>query len=43
MADEKKIEINFYVYPSMIHIWPLYFFPESKKATEQIIDIIKLS
>lgn len=43
IADEKGIEINYYQYPSMIHIWPLLFFPESKKATGEIIDIIKSS
>ncbi len=43
MADEKSLKVNYFEYPSMIHIWPLFFFPESKKATEQIIDIIKSS
>jgi len=43
IADEKGIEINYFEYPSMIHIWPLFFFPESKKATEQIIEIIMSS
>ena len=41
IADEKGIKINYYEYPSMIHVWPLFFFPESKKAARQIIDIIK--
>ena len=41
MADEKGLKIDYYEYSSMIHIWPLFFFPESKKATKQIIDIIK--
>jgi acetyl esterase/lipase len=41
MADEKGVLINYYEYPSMIHVWPLFFFPESKKATNQIIEIIK--
>lgn len=43
MAYVKGIEINYYEYPSMIHVWPLFFFPESKKATKQIIEIIKAS
>jgi acetyl esterase/lipase len=43
MADEKGININYYEYPSMIHVWPLFFLPESKKATEKIIEIIKIS
>jgi acetyl esterase/lipase len=43
MADEKGVKIGYYEYPSMIHIWPLHFFPESQKATQQIIDIINSS
>ena len=43
MAEEKGIKINYYEYPSMIHIWPLLMFPESKKARKQIIEIIKTS
>ncbi len=43
MADENGLTINYYEYPSMIHIWPLHFFPESQKATKQIIEIIKSS
>lgn len=41
MADEKGVEISYYEYPSMLHVWPLFFLPESKKATKQIIEIIK--
>ena len=43
MVEKKGIQINFYEYPSMIHIWPLLMFPESKKAREQIIKIIRNS
>lgn len=43
IADEKGIKINYYEYPSMIHIWPLLIFPESKRARKQIIEIIKSS
>jgi len=43
LADEKGIEINYYEYASMIHIWPLLSFPESKKAIGEIIEIIKSS
>ncbi|BCZ49078.1 esterase [Clostridium gelidum] len=43
IAEQKGIKINYYEYPSMLHIWPLLFFPESKKAREQIIEIIKSS
>ncbi|MCL6459415.1 MAG: alpha/beta hydrolase [Gorillibacterium sp.] len=40
MADEKGIALHYYEYPSMLHIWPLFSFPESKKTTEEIIQII---
>ncbi|MBC8062124.1 MAG: alpha/beta hydrolase [Clostridiaceae bacterium] len=43
MADEKGIALDYYEYPLMIHVWPLFFFPESKKATEEIIEIIRTS
>lgn len=41
MADVKGIHINYFEYPFMLHVWPLFSFPESKKATEQILQIIK--
>lgn len=43
MAEKKGIKINYYEYSSMIHIWPLLIFPESKKARKQIVEIIKNS
>jgi acetyl esterase/lipase len=43
MSGEKGVKIGYYEYPSMIHIWPLFFFPESRKATKQIIEIVKSS
>lgn len=43
LAEEKEVEINYFKYPSMIHIWPLFFFPESKEAREQITAIIRNS
>ncbi|WP_160683530.1 alpha/beta hydrolase [Clostridium sp. C2-6-12] len=43
IAEKKGIEIDYYEYESMIHVWPLLMFPESKKAREQIIDIIRNS
>jgi len=43
LADEKGLKFGYYEYPSMIHVWPLFFFPESKKATKEIIEIIKSS
>lgn len=41
LAEKKGMKINFFEYPSMIHNWPLYSFPESKKARGEIIQIIK--
>jgi acetyl esterase/lipase len=41
LMEEKGININYFEYPSMIHVWPLFFFPESKKATQQIIEIVR--
>lgn len=43
IAEKKGIKINYYEYQSMIHVWPLLMFPESKKAREQIIEIIRNS
>lgn len=43
MAAKEGIKINYYEYPSMIHVWPLLIFPESKKARGQIIEIIRNS
>jgi acetyl esterase/lipase len=42
MAEERGININYFEYPAMMHVWPLFFFPESKKAIKQIIGIIKI-
>lgn len=41
MADKIGVIIDYYEYPCMIHGWPLFCFPESRKATKQIIDIIQ--
>lgn len=43
IAEDKGVKIDYYEYPSMIHVFPLLFFPESKKATKQIIEIIMSS
>lgn len=43
LAEKKGIKINYYEYESMIHVWPLLMFPESKRAREQIIEIIRNS
>ncbi|MFD0693015.1 alpha/beta hydrolase fold domain-containing protein [Paenibacillus sp. GCM10027628] len=37
LADEKGIELGFYEYPGMPHVWTLFGLPESKKAMKQII------
>ncbi len=36
IAEGKGIEINYYEYEEMLHIWPLFNLPESKKAIDQI-------
>ncbi|WP_342422773.1 alpha/beta hydrolase [Paenibacillus sp. FSL E2-0178] len=35
------IKIGYYEYPQMLHVWPLFFFPESKTARAQIRAIIE--
>jgi acetyl esterase/lipase len=41
MLDAQGTSINYYEYPSMIHIWPLYPLPEAKQAIGQIVDLLK--
>ncbi|MCQ2010243.1 MAG: alpha/beta hydrolase [Sporolactobacillus sp.] len=41
MLDTQDIRINYYEYPSMIHIWPLFPLPEAKQAIEQIVALLK--
>ncbi len=36
IMQEKGIEMNYYEYPDMLHVWPLFNLPESKDAIEQI-------
>ncbi|WP_459479046.1 alpha/beta hydrolase fold domain-containing protein [Clostridium saccharoperbutylacetonicum] len=36
----QNISIDYYEYPKMNHVFPLYPMPEAKKAQQQIIDII---
>ncbi|MDQ3290044.1 MAG: alpha/beta hydrolase [Bacteroidota bacterium] len=43
LAESKGIEINYFEYPDMIHVWMLLNFPESKKAKKQIIELINQS
>lgn len=36
----KKVDLNYFEYPKMNHIFVLYPIPEAKKATREIVDII---
>jgi acetyl esterase/lipase len=40
-ANEKGVELNYFEYPGMFHAWMLLNLPESKKAKQQIIDLIR--
>jgi acetyl esterase/lipase len=35
--DAQKITLNLYTYPKMVHVFPLFNMPESRKALHQII------
>lgn len=37
---ERNVKYIYFEYPKMLHIWPLFFFPESKRARDQIMKII---
>ncbi len=39
--DEKGIDMHYYEYKDMIHVWMLLNFPESKMAQREIIRLIK--
>jgi len=39
-ADREKVAINYYEYPKMNHVFPVFPIPEAKRAMRQIIDII---
>ncbi len=41
ITEEKNININYYEYKDMVHVWPLLNLPESKKAIDQIITLVK--
>ena len=43
MADSKNIDINYYEYTDMVHVWMLLNFPESRKAKQQIMDLVQQS
>ncbi|KAA5538941.1 alpha/beta hydrolase fold domain-containing protein [Adhaeribacter rhizoryzae] len=40
MAVAKNIAINYYEYADMVHVWMLLNFPESRKAKQQIMDLV---
>lgn len=40
LAVFEGIDINYYEYADMVHAWMLLNFPESKKAKQQIIDLL---
>lgn len=39
-AEAKGIKINYWVYEDMVHAWMFLNLPESKRARQQIIDLI---
>lgn len=41
LAEAKGIEINYYEYEDMLHAWMFLNFPESKKARQQIMDLVQ--
>lgn len=40
LAREQKIKINYYEYPGMNHVFPVYPIPEAKEARKMIVEII---
>ncbi len=40
LTGEKGVNINFYEYKDMVHVWILFNLPESKQAIDQIISLI---
>ncbi|GEO07156.1 hypothetical protein AAE02nite_48200 [Adhaeribacter aerolatus] len=41
LAESKGVCINYYEYADMVHVWMLLNFPESKKAKQQIMDLVR--
>ncbi len=41
LAKSQGIDINYYEHVDMVHAWMLLNFPESKKAKQQIIDLLQ--
>lgn len=42
LSEKEKVEINYFEYPKMDHVFPVLPIPEAKLAMQQIIDIIKV-
>nr|WP_145402208.1 alpha/beta hydrolase [Paenibacillus xylanexedens] len=40
-AARQSVHINYFEYPKMNHVFPVFPIPEAKKALKQIVDIIK--
>lgn len=41
LANAKGIALNYFEYDDMLHVWMLLDFPESKKAKQQIFELIR--
>ena len=41
MAEKQNVKINYFEYPKMNHVFPLFPIPEAKKAQKQIFDIVR--
>jgi acetyl esterase/lipase len=40
LAESRGVDLNYYEYANMVHAWMFLNFPESKRAKQQIIDLI---
>ena len=40
LTAEKGVNINYYEYTDMVHVWMLFNLPESKQAIDQIISLV---
>ncbi|MCY9662191.1 alpha/beta hydrolase [Paenibacillus chondroitinus] len=43
LAGMQGIPINYYEYPSILHVWPLFPCPEARQAREQMMHTIRSS
>lgn len=41
LAEQERIDINYFEYPKMNHVFPVLPIPEAKRAMQQIVDILK--